>query len=150
MSPPGDRTVPDEPSAPPRPTEMRQRFHQDLAALERQARDMAELARSALESSVKALAESDTALAADVIAGDADLDRRYEDIEAHAIDLMGRQQPVASDLRLLVALIHVAVHLERIGDAAVDVCEAAQAAASLPRCPRSCGASRRWGTPPRR
>lgn len=97
--------------------------------------DMAERSRQALERSVRALAESDTALAASVIEGDADLDRRYQDIEARAIDLMGRQQPVASDLRLLVALIHVALHLERIGDAAVDLGEATQAVASLPPMP---------------
>jgi phosphate uptake regulator len=54
-------------------------------------------------------------LAASVIAGDDDIDRRYQEIEGRAIDLMGRQQP-SSDLRLLVALIHVALHLERIGD----------------------------------
>jgi len=97
--------------------------------------DMAERSRQALERSVRALAESDTALAASVIEGDADLDRRYQDIEARAIDLMGRQQPVASDLRLLVALILVALHLERIGDAAVDLGEATQAVASLPPMP---------------
>jgi phosphate transport system protein len=114
---------------------MRQRFHQDLAPPEQQARDMAECACRALESSVKALAESDMVLAAEVVAGDADVDRRYRDIEAHAIDLMDRQQPVASDLRLLVCLLHVALHLERIGDAAVDVGQAAQAVASLPPMP---------------
>jgi phosphate transport system protein len=97
--------------------------------------DMAECAQRALERSVMALASSDAALAADVIAGDADLDRRYQDIEARAIDLMGRQQPVASDLRLLVALIHVALHLERIGDAAVDLGEATQAVAALAPMP---------------
>jgi phosphate transport system protein len=134
MSPPQSPSGSDSPVPPP-PVELRQPFHHDLAALEQQARDMADCARRALDDSIKALAESDTALAASVIAGDADLDRRYQDIEARAIDLLGRQQPVASDLRLLVALIHVALHLERIGDAAVDVGQATQAVASLPPMP---------------
>jgi phosphate transport system protein len=71
-------------------------------------------------------------LATSVVAGDDDIDRRYQEIEGRAIDLMGRQQPVASDLRLVVALIHVALHLERIGDVAVDVGEATLSTASLP------------------
>jgi phosphate transport system protein len=135
MSPPQSPSVPDDASVPSPPGELRQHFHHELAALEQQARDMAAHARRALEDSITALAESDTALAASVIAGDTDLDRRYQDIEARAIELMGRQQPVASDLRLLVALIHVALHLERIGDAAVDVAEATQAVASLSPMP---------------
>jgi phosphate transport system protein len=98
-------------------------------------RDMADLAGAALVLSMQALTESDDALAASVIAADDDIDRMYQEIERRAIDLMGRQQPVASDLRLLVALIHVSLHLERIGDIAVDVAEATRSAASLPRIP---------------
>jgi phosphate transport system protein len=135
MTPLRRHSDPEGSPAPPPPVEARPRFHQDLAALEQQMCDMAERSRQALERSVRALAESDTALAASVIEGDADLDRRYQDIEARAIDLMGRQQPVASDLRLLVALIHVALHLERIGDAAVDLAETTQSVASLPPMP---------------
>src|SRR5262249_42504736 len=92
-------------------------------------------ARGALESAITALVDADTARAASVIAGDADINRHYQDIEARAVDLMVRQQPVASDLRLLVALLHVALHLERIGDAAVDVAEATQPVGSLPPIP---------------
>jgi PhoU domain len=119
------------PVSPPA-VESRPRFHHDLDALEEQMRDMADCARRALELSMQALAESDTLLAESVIASDDDIDRRYQEIEERAIDLMGRQQPVASDLRLLVALIHVALHLERLGDMAVNVAEATRAAASLP------------------
>lgn len=118
-------------SASPPPVESRLRFHHDLEALEDQMRDMADRAGRALALSVRAVADSDVALAASVIAADEDIDRRYQEIERGAIDLMGRQQPVASDLRLLVALIHVALHLERIGDMAVNVGEATRSAASL-------------------
>jgi phosphate transport system protein len=82
-----------------------------------------------------------------VIAGDDDIDSRYQDIEERAIDQMGRQQPVASDLRLLVTLIHVALHLERIGDMAVNVAEATRSVASLLSMPRSCAVCRTWAAP---
>lgn len=129
------RATPTRASVSPPAVESRPRFHHDLEALEEQMRDMADCARRALELSIQALVESDAALAASVIAGDDDIDRRYQEIEGRAIDLMGLQQPVASDLRLLVALIHVALHLERIGDVAVDVGEATQSAASLSPMP---------------
>lgn len=118
-----------------RPTERRPRFHRDLEELEELMRAMADRARHALDRSLQALAESDVALAASVIADDDDIDRRYQELERRAVDLMGRQQPVASDLRLLVALIHVSLHLERIGDMAVNVGEATESAASLPAIP---------------
>jgi phosphate transport system protein len=122
------------PGTPP-VVETRPRFHHDLEALQVQMRDMADHARRMLEQSVRALVESDTASATSVIAEDDDIDRRYQEIEERAIDLMGRQQPVASDLRLLVALIHVALHLERIADMAVNVAEATLAAARLSPMP---------------
>jgi phosphate transport system protein len=126
------RAAPARAPVSPPVVESRPRFHHDLDAVEEQMREMADRARRALGLSVQALGEFDVALATSVIAGDDDLDRRYQQIERCAIDLMGRQQPVASDLRLLVALIHVALHLERIGDVAVDVGEATLSTASLP------------------
>ena len=136
-------TTADDSSDPP--VETRHQFHHDLAALEQQADEMADQARGALESAITALVDADTARAASVIAGDADINRRYQDIEARAVELMVRQQPVASDLRLLVALLHVALHLERIGDAAVDVAEATQAVASLPPIPEVLGSLQEMG-----
>lgn len=95
-------------------------------------RTMATLARTALERSVGALLSSDVALCETVIAEDDRIDAAYQQIERHAVDIMGRQQPVASDLRLLVALLHVALHLERIGDMAVNVATATRSSMGLP------------------
>jgi phosphate transport system protein len=72
------------------------------------------------------------ALCEAVIAGDDDLDRLYHEIQERAVELIGRQRPVASDLRLLISLIHTVLHLERIGDMAVNVAEAARSASALP------------------
>ena len=53
-----------------------------------------------------------------MIAGDGEIDRRYLDIERQVVDLLGRHAPVASDLRLLTAILRINLHLERIGDMA--------------------------------
>lgn len=123
-------TTPARPSPPP--AQQRAQFHRDLEALEEQTQGMAALARQSLGLSVRALVRKDPALCESVIAGDDELDQQYQQITRRAIDLLARQQPVASDLRLLVALIHTALHLERIGDMAVNVAQAARAAMSLP------------------
>jgi phosphate transport system protein len=115
--------------------EHRARFHQDLRALEDDLEAMALLARAALDRSVEALARADVDLCRAVIERDDEIDRRYIQIEERAIDLIARQQPVASELRLVVAVIHGALHLERIADSAVDVAEAARVSAGLDRSP---------------
>jgi len=112
--------------------EHRARFRHDLDTLEEEMLTMATLARTALERSVEALLSSDAALCESVIADDDHIDAAYQQIERHAVDIMGRQQPVASDLRLVVALLHVALHLERIGDMAVNVATATRSSMGLP------------------
>jgi phosphate transport system protein len=116
----------------PRAFEYRSQFHHDLESLEAEVTDMAVLARRALELSLDALDRGDVSLCQAVVEGDDEVDRRYRQIEARAVELIARQQPAASDLRLLIALIHVALHLERIGDMAVNVAEATRAASGLP------------------
>jgi phosphate transport system protein len=74
-------------------------------------------------------------LAEAVVDGDDDLDRRFQQVEARAVELIALQQPVATDLRLLISLIQTSLHLERIGDMAVDMAEATQAAIGLPTRP---------------
>jgi phosphate transport system protein len=113
--------------------EYRPRFHHDLESLEAAATNMAVLARRALELSLDAVDRGgDVSLCAAVVEGDDEVDRRYRQIEARAVELIARSQPAASDLRPLIALIHVALHLERFGDMAVNVAEATRAASGLP------------------
>ena len=80
-----------------------------------------------------------------MIADDDRIDVAYQQIEQHVVDLMGRQQPVASDLRLLVGLLHVALHLERIGDMAVDVAAATRSSLGLPASSDVLGRLREMG-----
>jgi phosphate transport system protein len=120
----------------PRPAppavEHRTKFHDDLDALEEEMRRMATQAATSLERSVGALLSADVALCERVIADDDRIDAAYQRIERHAVDIIGRQQPVASDLRLVVGLMQVALHLERIGDMAVDVATASRSSMGLP------------------
>jgi phosphate transport system protein len=122
-----------EPAPPaPRSFDVRPHFHQDLESLEAEVTDMAALARQSLQRSLDVLDGNDASLSEAVIRGDDELDQRYQQIESRAVDLIARQQPMATDLRQLMALIHVALHLERIGDMAVNVAEATRAASGLP------------------
>jgi phosphate transport system protein len=115
----------------------RDRFHDTLKDLEADVQAQGALVRAALARATRGLVTGNTALCGAVIAGDDEVDRRYLDIERQVIDLLGRHAPVASDLRLLTAILHINLHLERIGDMAVNVARLGQVVADAPR-------SRRW------
>ncbi|MFZ1484641.1 phosphate signaling complex PhoU family protein, partial [Nostocoides sp.] len=87
---------------------MRNAFHDDLDQLSNQLVGLAELAGSALAVATRALIDGDVELAATVIAGDARLDALRADLETHAVDLLARQAPVASDLRAVVTALRMA------------------------------------------
>jgi phosphate transport system protein len=110
-------------------------FHNDLDTLVEQVRDMGRLARAALERALEASGTEDVALCDTVIEGDDVLDERYAAIQREVLRLVALQAPVASDARLLIAAMHIGLHLERIGDLAVNVAELTKLAAGLPRDP---------------
>jgi phosphate transport system protein len=112
--------------------DVRQRFHDELAALESEVLGLGERAARALAGAVEALIHQDDELAERVIAGDDSLDATYVDIEARILDLLARQTPVASDLRLVSAILHMNLHLERVGDMAVNIAKISKATRSLP------------------
>src|SRR5207249_2458252 len=74
----------------------------------------------------------DEGLADQVISGDDQIDVRYLDVERRIIDLLAMQTPVAGDLRLVSAIMHVNLHLERVGDMAVNIAKIALATRDLP------------------
>lgn len=111
----------------------RDRFHDTLEHLEADVQDLGALVRAALARATRGLVTGDAALCAAVVAGDDEVDRRYLDIEARVVDLLGRHAPIASDLRLLTAVLHINLHLERIGDMAVNVARLGQVVAGAPR-----------------
>ncbi len=110
----------------------RRKFHDELDALESEIVTEADLAGNALSRACDALARRDDRLAGEVIAGDDLIDERYSDVERRVLDLLATQTPVASDLRLVSAILHINLHLERIGDMAVNIAKMAIATRTLP------------------
>jgi phosphate transport system protein len=110
----------------------RRHFHQELEALELDVLALGELAEQALAGAMEALESRDTAAISAVVAGDDEIDKRYLDVERRWLELLALQTPVASDLRLLSAIIHINLHLERIGDMAVNIAKIAGITRDLP------------------
>ncbi len=100
---------------------MTQRLHEELESLELEVLAMGELSERAVGLAIDALVGRDEDLAQVVIDGDDEIDDHYLDIEHRTIELLALQTPVATDLRLLSAMLHINLHLERIGDQAVNI-----------------------------
>jgi phosphate transport system protein len=81
----------------------------------------------------------------EVVRGDDEVDRRALDIEQRILSLFALQSPVASDLRLLTALLHINLHLERIADQAVNLAKITCLAADLPQNPAVLGRLQEMG-----
>ena len=107
-------------------------FHEELEKMELQLLTLGELAGGAVHKSVEAVVQHDDALAADVISGDDEIDKLYMNVDQGMIALLALQAPVAADLRLVSVIMHSALHLERIGDQAVNVAKVYQVASNLP------------------
>ncbi|MGQ9553128.1 MAG: phosphate signaling complex protein PhoU [Anaerolineae bacterium] len=99
----------------------RDTLEQRLEALLRQLLDMGSMVDSAIERSVMALAARDVSEARAVIADDVNINRAQRDIEEQCIVLLATQQPMARDLRAILAILNVAVELERVGDYAEGI-----------------------------
>jgi phosphate transport system protein len=100
-------------------------FHEQLAHLKQRLLDMSDLAVSLLDLSVDALLSRDGTMAEAVLAGDKELDALEVEVEDRAIGLLALQQPMARDLRFVIAAIKVSNDLERVGDHAVNIAQGA-------------------------
>ena len=98
-------------------------FHDQLAQLKQRLLDMSDLATSLLDLSVDALLNRDAHMAEAVLTGDRDLDALELEVEDKAIGLLALQQPMARDLRFIIAAIKVSNDLERVGDHAVNIAQ---------------------------
>jgi len=99
----------------------RQHFQEQLSALEASALGGLDLVLEQLDRVVEALEHQDVELAEIVIADDDRLDGRYLEVHQGILSLLALQAPVAGDLRLVAALLHVIKHVERMGDQCVNV-----------------------------
>jgi phosphate transport system protein len=101
-------------------------FHDELSQVKVRLLTMSGEAEAALRLAVEALLERSLEKAAQVIAGDKVIDGMEVGIEEDCIDLLALQQPMAKDLRMLVAAIKIANDLERVGDHAVNLAQSAE------------------------
>ena len=105
---------------------MRKTFHGELDQIGRMLVDMSEAVAVAVDDATSALLDADLSLAEKVISGDAGIDRLRDDLDARALDLLARQQPVAVDLRTVITSLKAAADLERMGDLALHIAKVAR------------------------
>ena len=91
-------------------------FDRSLEELQADLVGLGEIVETAIIKSMDALERLDLALAYEVVAEDDVIDERRFDLEEKCVDLIATQQPLAIDLRTLLAVLHIAVELERMGD----------------------------------
>jgi phosphate transport system protein len=99
----------------------RESFHEELEKTELELLSLGELAATAVQRAVEALVQHDDAKAHAVIDADDQIDDLYLQIDSGVLQMLALQSPVAQDLRLISAILHSDLHLERIGDQAVNV-----------------------------
>jgi phosphate transport system protein len=107
------------------PVQMPRQFDQELDDLKQNLLRMAALGETAVRKSILSVTTRNSDLAREVITDDINLNRLELDIEDQAFKLLALRQPLATDLRLIVAAMRIATELERIGDQAVNIAERA-------------------------
>jgi len=111
---------------------MRISFQEELDELEASLGQEGELVLRSLRGAVEAVCSQDLELADEVIAFDDEVDGRYFHVEQGIELLLARQTPVASDLRLVLALLKDNLHLERMGDLCVTIAKLTKLTEGLP------------------
>ena len=101
--------------------EARHRFREQLANLEVAALGALDIVVEQMDRALEALEQRDSELATFVIADDDRIDGRYLEVHQGILSLLALQAPVAGDLRLVAALLHVIKHTERMGDQCVNI-----------------------------
>jgi phosphate transport system protein len=103
------------------PDTTRTHFQEELAELERMALGGLNMVAEALDRALETVLHQDVELAGMVIADDDRIDGRYLEVHQGILSLLALQAPVATDLRLVSALLHVIKHIERMGDQCVNM-----------------------------
>lgn len=101
-------------------------FQEELQQLKTRLLEMGGIAEERVRVSVRALTERDEALVDDVLAGDAPLNELHIEIDTRCFKLLALHQPMAVDLRAIMSAIKINTDLERVGDLAVNIGEAAR------------------------
>ena len=101
--------------------EARVHYQEELERLEERALDALDLVVQSLDRTIEAVQHQDTELAQLIIVEDDVLDGRYLEVHQRLLTMIATQAPVASDLRLISALLHVMKNMERMGDQCVNI-----------------------------
>jgi phosphate transport system protein len=101
--------------------EARHEYREELASLEARALDGLDLVVASLDRTIEAVQHQDIELAELVVADDDVIDGRYLEVHQAILTLLATQAPVATDLRLIAALLHVMKNIERMGDQCVNI-----------------------------
>ena len=106
-------------------------FQASLDGLEATLQEQGSVVLRALRGAIDVLRSQDTELCDEVVTFDDEIDARYHRIEKAVEELLAQQSPVATDLRLVLAVLHDSIHLERIGDQCVTIAKLTKLASEL-------------------
>jgi phosphate transport system protein len=115
------------------PSEGRLRLRDEIRALEKRALGGMEMVADQIDRTMRVVVDRDFAMADMVIADDDRIDGRFLEVHGDILSLIARQAPVATDLRLLAALLDVIRRIERMGDQCVNICKVLLLAPEAPR-----------------
>ena len=101
-------------------------FQDELDGVSQSLVDLSNMASDSIHSATQALIEADLKIAEEVISYDEKIDLYQHDLDTRIIDIIARQQPVASDLRALVTALRMSADLERMGDLAHHIAKVAR------------------------
>lgn len=107
-------------------------FEREMRRLQREMLTLSALVEENVLLSIRAVQQRDSALAEQVLARDSEIDQREVQLEEECLKILALHQPVAGDLRILIAVLKINNDLERVGDLAVTVARCARRLAALP------------------
>jgi phosphate transport system protein len=110
----------------------RTRFHEGLEELKQKLLEMAGMAEQAVDRAIEAYRKRDAGLCQRVLEDEPAINRVEREIDELALDLLAMQQPMAVDLRFILAVIKINADLERVGDQAVNIAERVMDMSSYP------------------
>ena len=107
-------------------------FQEELDQLKARLLEMGGLAEERVRMAVRALVERDPAMVDAVLTGDTPINQFHMELDGRCVKLLALHQPMATDLRAIVAAVKINTDLERVGDLAVNIAEAAKRYATHP------------------
>ena len=112
---------------------MSQHLHKEMRRLESRLMVISRLAEASINKAINALNDQDATLAKDVIKADYDIDVKEVELEEECLKSLALYQPVARDLRFIIAILKINNDLERVGDLAANIAEKALSLSKLPK-----------------